>query len=126
MQVLLDKGALDVYYTPAVMKKNRPGYQLTLLCRPKDRDKFERTLLLETSTFGVRTTRMVRSILDRRAETLNVNDGVLKVKCGYLEGRLIKVTPEYESVRELAESNRVSFMTMYQRCLGRINAHYGL
>ena len=108
------------------MKKNRPGYQLTLLCHLEDRERFEHELLVGTSTFGVRSVAMPRAILDRRFDEIALDDGILKVKCGFLDRKLIKVTPEYESVRELAAANHVSFMTMYQHCLGAIANSYPL
>ncbi len=108
------------------MKKNRPGYQLTLLCQLQDRERFERELLIGTSTFGVRGVAMPRAILDRRFDELALDIGVLKVKCGFLDRQLVKVTPEYESVRLLASANHVSFMAMYQHCLGAIATHYPL
>ncbi|WP_332236868.1 nickel pincer cofactor biosynthesis protein LarC [Sporolactobacillus sp. KGMB 08714] len=124
LQETMADGALDIYYTPIIMKKNRPAFQITLLCKLADRAKFERRLLTETSTFGVRIAKMTRAILDRRFETLVLDEGELKVKCGYYQDKLVKVTPEYEAVKHLAEANRLSFLVMYNLSVSAIQNHY--
>jgi len=118
LPMIMEQGALDIYYTPIHMKKNRPAVQITTLCKVEDKAKFQEILLKNTSTFGVRTTTMQRAILERNFRELRTKNGILKIKCGYLNGKLVKVTPEFESVRQLAEQKQCNFHSMYNFCIG--------
>jgi len=120
LPMIMDQGALDIYYTPVYMKKNRPAIQITTLCKVEDKAKFQEILLKKTSTFGVRTTTMQRAILERSFRELKTKNGILKIKCGYLDGKLIKVTPEFESVRQLAKQKQCDFHSMYNYCIGEV------
>lgn len=126
IQSVMDDGALDIYYTPVVMKKNRPAYQITLLCKVQDADHFKKRLLVETTTFGVRSTLKERAILTREYTEIPLGQGMLKVKKGYYEGKLVKVTPEYESIHELAKANEVPYNQMYNRALGAIQVAFDI
>ena len=68
---ILEKGALDIYTEGIFMKKNRPSYKITVLCKEKDLDKFSKLLLVETSTFGVRYQKLKRVMLERKFEKIN-------------------------------------------------------
>ena len=67
MDRLLAAGARDVQYAPVYMKKNRPGWLVTVLCKERERQALEALLFAETTTIGIRRSRMERSILERRA-----------------------------------------------------------
>lgn len=114
MDLAMKRGALDVYYTPIQMKKNRPGVLLSVLCHAKDADTFRNLILSETTAFGVRSTTMERRKLKRSAGTIQTEFGEIKTKTGYLNGKPIRVTPEYESCRKAAESAAVPIQTIYQ------------
>ena len=124
LESVMNDGALDMYYTPMMMKKNRPAYQITLLCKVADADHFKHRLLLETTTFGVRTVLKERAILNRQFSTLSLANGTLKIKKGYFENQLVKVTPEFESVRELADTNGVSYNQMYYQAIAAIQENF--
>ncbi|WP_213992735.1 nickel pincer cofactor biosynthesis protein LarC [Sodalis sp. dw_96] len=109
MERLFEQQALDVYYTPVYMKKNRPGTLVTVLCRPEDSAMLEEILLLETSTFGVRQTRHSRLILQRRIEYVTTPYGDIAVKIGFRGQRVYHTAPEYEQVRLAAKNHRVPF-----------------
>ena len=98
MQELLFKaGAVDVFVTPVQMKKSRPGVILTALC-PDDRlVEVERAFLVNTTTFGVRRHRIERAELERRIETVDTPYGEIQLKLGILEGKVVTISPEYES-----------------------------
>ncbi|MGQ7243262.1 nickel pincer cofactor biosynthesis protein LarC [Salinicola sp. V024] len=102
MGLLLEAQALDVFYTPVMMKKSRPGTLITVLAPWPRADALERLLLLHTSTFGVRRHESSRRILDRRIEIVETEWGEVKVKIGSLDGRDIRVAPEYEDIHRLA------------------------
>jgi uncharacterized protein (TIGR00299 family) protein len=96
-------GALDVWFTPALMKKGRPGHVLHVLARSVDRSVITETLMRETTTFGVRIMPVDRVVLDERRETVEAAGSPVRVRLGYLDGRLVTASPEFEDCRQIAE-----------------------
>lgn len=99
---LLAAGALDANLTPTLMKKNRPGVRLTVLCEPAAAPALADLIFTETTSFGVRLSQLERLKLDRRAETVTTPYGEVSVKLGYRAGELLQVAPEFESCRAAA------------------------
>ncbi len=98
---LWEAGALDVTTAPIGMKKNRPGVQLTCLCRLEDREKLVSVLFAHTTTLGVRESLCARYTLARSQRTVETEHGPVRVK----EARGWGVTrekPEYEDVANIA------------------------
>ncbi|MDQ6421543.1 nickel pincer cofactor biosynthesis protein LarC [Paenibacillus sp. LHD-117] len=114
MDRLFAAGALDVYYTPVFMKKNRPGVLLTVLCQPKDKVRCEDILLRETSTFGVRSYSADRRILSRSWIDVNTRYGNVRVKQAFEGEKLVKSAPEYEDAAEAARQFGVALEEVYQ------------
>ena len=114
MARLLEAGALDVHYTPVFMKKNRPAYLLTVLCRPEDRERMEEILFTETTTIGVRRQEMERTVLKREARSVNTSFGSVQVKILKLPNGAQRAVPEYESAAAIAKSKNLPFMHVYQ------------
>jgi pyridinium-3,5-bisthiocarboxylic acid mononucleotide nickel chelatase len=110
----LTAGALDVFYTPIQMKKNRPGVLLTVLCAEADADKFAEMILRETTAFGVRRTVAERRKLRREFKALNTSFGTVTVKIGTLDGRVVQASPEYESCKKLSERAKVPLRQVYE------------
>ncbi len=104
---LMDAGALDCWTTPILMKKQRPGVCLSLLCRPADADALATRVLELTGSFGVRRRMWDRVVLDRHHETVDTPYGSVRIKVGQLDGRVIVRRPEYEDVRTLAQQRGV-------------------
>ena len=113
----LECGALDVFYTPIQMKKNRPGVLLTILCNDADVDRFSEKILRETSAFGVRYRNVARRKLQREQIMVKTSFGQVQVKLGRLNGKLIQASPEYESCRELALNKEVTIKEVYSAAL---------
>lgn len=109
---LLENGARDVHYTPVYMKKNRPGWLLTVLCGEQKIPVLERIIFEETTTIGIRRIRMERDILPRKAEKVMTPYGGIRVKTVSIDGRK-KVYPEYESVARAAKESGAAFETVY-------------
>ncbi len=105
-ETLLEAGALDVWVTPATMKKGRPGHILSLLCPCEREAVFSRLMLLHTSTIGVRSSRPRRVVMERRAATVQTPFGAVEVKESVLEG-INKTKVEYESARTIARERGV-------------------
>ncbi len=112
--LLLKNGALDVFVTPISMKKNRPASLLTCLCRPEDREKFSRLILLHTTTLGIRYTDCRREALRRSFETVETPYGPIRFKRGDGYG-IRKSKPEYEDVSAAAQKHGVSFSEVCSR-----------
>jgi len=114
---LLEQGALDAFLTPVQMKKNRPGLQLTVLCEKPDVDRIAIWLLTHTSTFGVRIHDCRRVKLDRKLEPVTTAYGDVLVKFGYLNGRCVRASPEFESFAAAARDHRVPIEQVYHAAL---------
>ncbi|MCM3724823.1 nickel pincer cofactor biosynthesis protein LarC [Neobacillus cucumis] len=114
MERLLAVGALDVFYTPVYMKKNRPGTLITILVSLQLADQCERVLLEETTTLGVRRSMWTRNILDRRFIEVDTPYGPIRVKQAYRDNQMLHQAPEYEDVAKAAREHKVSFQLIYQ------------
>lgn len=123
MERLMKAGARDVHYTPVFMKKNRPAYQLNVICKEEDIEKLEGIIFRETTTIGIRRQKMERSVLKRQLKTVKTSLGEARIKVCFMENGM-RAYPEYESVRELCRKNGLSFQETYQRiaeeCYGQI------
>ncbi len=113
MGKLFNAGALDVYFIPIIMKKNRPGVILSILCNIEDRDKMKQIVFHETNTFGIREKIINRDILDRQNFSVEVNGHNISCKAGFYDGKIIKCMPEYEDCKSAALSTGFSFEEIY-------------
>lgn len=112
MEALLAKGALDVYYTPVFMKKNRPGWMLGLIAVQKDIPVLEETVFKLTTTIGIRRHPCERTVLKREKQTVRLDTGIVEVKkCSFEDNTFYY--PEYESVKKLSSETGIDFMTLY-------------
>jgi uncharacterized protein (DUF111 family) len=100
---LLAAGALDVYLTPVVMKRSRPGTVLTALAPPELAERLAEMLFRETTTIGVRWSEVRRRRLPRELVRLSTTFGPVTFKLSTLAGRVVTVTPEFEEVRRIAD-----------------------
>lgn len=110
---LLDAGARDVHYTPVFMKKNRPAWELAVICGRADAAKLEDIIFRETTTIGIREIPVERAVLPREEITVATPYGEAQVKCCAVGGA-VKYYPEYESVKAIAEAGRIPFADAYQ------------
>jgi len=104
----LKEGALDVYVTPVQMKKNRPGFQLTVVCAPSSLDSLARLIFAETTTIGIRFSLAQRRTLRREYRQVQTEYGTVTVKISSLDGQRMNFVPEYEDCRRLAEERGVA------------------
>lgn len=114
MSLLLQSGARDVYYVPAYMKKNRPAWVLSVLCKEEDREKMEKIIFRETTTIGIRRTEMERTILEREVRKVKTDLGEILVKI-CKRGEETYFYPEYESLRKLCRETGISYREAYER-----------
>ena len=109
MEQALTAGALDIFYTPVQMKKNRPGILLTLLCAVGDREKFIELIFRETTTLGIRYRTENRVILQREFLSVETEFGPVKIKIARdANGKVINVAPEYEDCQAAAMKHQVA------------------
>jgi uncharacterized protein (TIGR00299 family) protein len=102
MDRLLAQGALDVFYTPIQMKKNRPGTLLSVIAAPDAREALTGTIFRETTTIGVRYLEMRRECLERRTVTVNTSVGEVRIKVATRKGQILNAAPEFEDCIRLA------------------------
>ncbi len=99
---LFAAGALDVYMTNIMMKKSRPAVKLSVLCRPLETRKFEKIILAETTSIGLRVRTEKRRKLKRELRQIDTSLGKIQFKLALLAGEVVRVTPEYEDCKKIA------------------------
>jgi uncharacterized protein (DUF111 family) len=114
MERLFAAGAHDVFFTPIIMKKSRPAVTVSALCDVNLQKVIEEVFWLNSSTFGLRSYKVAKSMLQRKIVKVKTKYGEITVKSGYLNGRIIKSKPEYEDCRRLAKENGVSIKDIYE------------
>ena len=105
MERLFAAGALDVYLTPVLMKKSRPGVVVTALCGPGRAALLARVCFEESTTIGVRWTTYQRERLPRETVPVDTSLGSIRFKVSRLDGRAVTVTPEFDDVRRAAAAS---------------------
>ena len=107
MEQLLTEGALDVFYTPIQMKKNRPGTLLTLIASPDARGRLTATIFRETTTIGVRYREMMRECLERETVIVDTPLGSVRFKIARRNGEVLNVAPEFDDCARIARERLV-------------------
>jgi pyridinium-3,5-bisthiocarboxylic acid mononucleotide nickel chelatase len=105
MERLHAEGALDVFYTPIQMKKNRPGTLLSVIATPSRREALTSTIFRETTTIGVRYREMTRECLDRETQTVTTPFGPVRFKIARRSGEIVNASPEFEDCVNLANQH---------------------
>lgn len=119
MDCLMEAGARDVSFLPLYMKKNRPAYEVHVICDPCDVSRMEEILFRETTTIGVRRSAMERTVMQREERNVETPFGSARVKvCSH--GTIRKIYPEYESIRELCRKTKCDFRKVYQAILDAV------
>ena len=112
MKKLFKAGAKDVHYAPVFMKKNRPAWELTVICGEDKAEELEQIIFTETTTIGIREYPLGRSVLDREEKEVETVYGKASVKQVSL-GKMTRAYPEYDTVKKLAKKNKVPFMDIF-------------
>lgn len=113
MERLMKAGARDVHYVPVFMKKNRPAWVLNVICKEEDMEMLQNIIFEETTTIGIRYSRMERTILPRETRTLPTPWGEVLAKVCTLNGKE-QFYPEYESVAQLSREKEIPFTEIYR------------
>lgn len=112
LECLMEEGARDAWYTAACMKKNRPAYVLHVLCEEEKKDELEALVFAHTTTIGIRSYPVKRRALKRRVAEVQTRYGAAGIKYCVHEGQTY-VYPEYESVKQICQSQGLSFTEVY-------------
>lgn len=112
MERLFEAGARDVHYQPVYMKKNRPGWQLNVICEEEKIAQLEQIIFEETTTIGIRRIRVERSVLGRNIEKVQTPYGDALVKVCHL-GDETRIYPEYESVVKICKEHQLPYQEVY-------------
>ena len=113
MERLMKAGARDVHYVPVFMKKNRPAWVLNVICKEEDMETLQNIIFEETTTIGIRYSRMERTILPRETRILPTPWGEVLAKVCTLNGKE-QLYPEYESVAQLSREKEIPFAEIYR------------
>lgn len=119
MERLFEAGARDVRFAPVFMKKNRPAYELKVICTQESAAQMEEVIFQNTTTIGIRRQSMERSVLERSVFQAETTMGTVQVKkCMYSNGP--RYYPEYESVKNICEKTGLPYDEVYMRVKAEI------
>jgi len=108
MDRLYAAGALEVFYVPVQMKKNRPGTLLTVIAPPDKRSQMADVIFRETTTIGLRHYEVERECLAREIVAVETPLGAVRFKIARRDGRIVNATPEFDDCATLAAANNLS------------------
>lgn len=122
LERLMEAGARDAFYTPVLMKKNRPGWLLSVLCDTADAERFTALLFRHTTTLGVRRTLCERTVLSRAIRSINTAWGPVAAKAVVVDGAE-RLHPEYEEVARIAREQKLPLRTVSAEVLRAAQSH---
>jgi uncharacterized protein (DUF111 family) len=123
---LLSMGARDAYLIPIIMKKGRPGLQLRVVCSEERQMEFQKEIVRQTTTIGVRYYPVKGWAVPHKVVNVQTSFGELPVKIAFLDDEIVNVAPEYEACRKVAETLGTSVKNVYQTALGEALTRYPL
>jgi pyridinium-3,5-bisthiocarboxylic acid mononucleotide nickel chelatase len=126
MERLFEAGALDVFLTPVIMKRSRPGTVLTALCPPERVGDLSRVLFEESSTIGVRWSEVSRTRLAREIVSVPTAYGAVPCKVSRLGGRIVTITPEFADVARIARDKSLAVREVLDQTRTDARRHLGL
>ncbi len=120
MESALERGALDVFFVPVQMKKNRPGQLLTVLCRMEDRERMLELVFRETTTLGVRVRTAERSVLRRETVEVESEFGPVRCKLSRRQGGIADISPEFEDLKRIARQSGLPLRVIRRKLFERL------
>ena len=107
MDELFDAGALDVWFTPIVMKKSRPAYKLQVLTNIDLKEKITKTVFEQTTTLGIREQIVDRKSLKRQIRYQKTELGRIRIKEAYLGDKIINKKAEFEDLKAISKKKSI-------------------
>ncbi len=120
LEQLFTAGARDAFLTPIIMKKGRPGMQLSVLVENSKLNEIEELIFKETSSIGLRYATITCHRLERDMNAVETPWGKVDVKIGYLNGVIVNVAPEYEDCANAARKGNVPLKKVFEWVRGQI------
>ncbi|OGC35338.1 hypothetical protein A3J90_04315, partial [candidate division WOR-1 bacterium RIFOXYC2_FULL_37_10] len=120
---LMNAGALDAFFEPIRMKKQRNGVKLAVISTVELKNKLVKIIFEETTTFGIRKQLLEREKLSRYFKRISTKYGKLKIKIGKLGNKIMTIAPEYEDCKRLAEKHKIPISNVYPKNLFSIKPH---
>ena len=120
MERAFEFGALDCWFTPIQMKKNRPATMISILCEKEKREVLVELLYTETTTLGVRVSECERDCLPREIVKVETGFGEIDVKIASYDGKIVNAKPEYEQIREIALKSKKSLREIEREILEKL------
>jgi uncharacterized protein (TIGR00299 family) protein len=114
LEKLLAMGVMEVFLTPIMMKKNRPGTLLKVICPSEKLTSVTGFLLKETTTLGLRWHEEERNRAEREILTLGTRYGKIRFKLARWEGRVVNLSPEYEDCKRLAVKKKITLKEVFE------------
>ncbi len=124
MDRLFHDGALDVYWIPIFMKKNRPGTMVQVVCSESKREAVIHRVLSETSTLGVRYYDAKRYMLERDFVEIQTSYGLIKIKRIKEPDGNFRLVPEFDVCRRIALEKNIPIKSVYEKILSECAAKY--
>lgn len=116
LECLCEAGAADAWYTPIYMKKNRPAYMLQVLCKEEQINKMQDIIFGQTTTVGIRRTKVERTILKREIKQVKTPYGDVAVKvCTHKDN--LYFYPEYEDIKRVCLEQHKNYKDVYQEVI---------
>lgn len=113
MEQLMEAGAMDVHFTPIMMKKGRPATCVSLLCAQDEQERFARLLFRHTTTLGIKSVPIDKLVLETRFERLETPLGPVTMKLALLDGEVLRAKPELEDCKALARQHSIPLADVY-------------
>lgn len=113
MERLFNEGAMDVFMTPIIMKKGRPGIKLSVLCDEDIEEKLIEIILKETTTLGIRKYKVEKTMLKREFSLVKTKYGEVRIKSSFFNNKKIKSKAEYDDCKKIAIENNISINEVY-------------
>lgn len=110
--ILLEEGADDVFVTPIVMKKSRPASKVSILCNPKNEKKLQEILFKHTTSIGMRSFPVTKSMLKRKIEEVDTPHGPVPVKISYYGGKPLKWKLEFDVLLKISREKNIPLQTL--------------
>ncbi len=110
MDQLMEEGALDVTFQQVMMKKNRPGVLVSVVCEPEQRIHLTKILMRESTTLGVRSSLWEREVAPRSFKELDTPWGMIRAKLAK-DG----FTLEYEDLKRIAQEKNLPLPEVYRK-----------
>ena len=124
MEKLFEAGAVDVYYSPVYMKKNRSGGVITVIAPEKYEKKIKEIIFSETTTIGIRKIQIERDTLEREESTIYTAYGSIRCKFAKRNGKICNISPEYDDIKDCAVRYNKPLKEIYNYAIAEIMKNY--